>query len=171
MKRHIIVVFLAVWFIILGLCSSVNAEWWRNEQLQQKLQLTETQVQQMDQIFNAYRDQLKLDSERSRTLQGELNKLLAQETLDEQAITQTVQELNTLRSQMFEAMIAMKLAVRKVLTPEQLKQILTENPNIFTAGARWIGSGQTRNRSLRQAPRGKVDIENIVPNDAQEEKK
>ena len=81
-----------------------------------------------------------------------MNNLLTQEKLDEKAVDQTQKTLIQTRMQMFQEMLGMKLAVRKVLMPDQIRLLLSEDAKIFTTQKRWIGMAG------RRPTRGRVVI-------------
>ena len=75
--------------------------------------------------------------------------MLRQEKLDEKAVDQTQKTLIQTRMQMFQDMLGMKLAVRKVLMPEQIRLLLSEDARIFSTQKRWTvmaGRRPTRGR-------------------------
>jgi Spy/CpxP family protein refolding chaperone len=120
--------------------------------LREKLQLKEQQLQKMNQIFNAYREKrIELTAE-AQKLQLKLNNLLTQEKLDEKAVDQTQKNLIQMRMQMFQEMLGMKLAVRKMLTPDQIRLLLSEDARIFSTQKRWTGMAG------RRPTRGRVVI-------------
>ncbi len=81
-----------------------------------------------------------------------MNNLLAQEKLDEKAVDQTQKTLIQTRMQMFQEMLGMKLAVRKVLMHDQIKLLLSEDAKIFSTQKRWA------RMSGRRPTRGRVFI-------------
>ena len=151
MKRFLVLVFISP-FLIIGLNSSATAQWWQDKALSEKLQLKEQQLQKMNQIFNAYKEKrIELTAE-AQKLQLNLNSQLTQEKLDEKAVDETQKNLIQTRMQMFQNMLDMKLSVRKVLMPEQVRLLLSEDANIFSTQKRW-----TRMAGMRPA-RGRVIV-------------
>ena len=148
MKRFIVLVFLS-FFLIMGHNDLAGAQWWQDKALSEKLQLQEQQLQKMNQLFNAYKEKrIELTTE-AQKLQMKLNNLLAQEKLDEKAVDETQKTLIQTRMQMFQDMLGMKLGVRKVLMPEQIRLLLSEDAKIFSTQKRWTrmtGRRPTRGR-------------------------
>lgn len=151
MKRFLVIVIVNI-LLIMGLNGSAGAQWWQDKALREKLQLKEQQLQKMNQIFNAYKEKRIERSAEARKLQLKLNNLLTQEKLDEKAVDQTQKTLIQTRMQMFQEMLGMKLAVRKVLMPDQIRLLLSEDARIFSTQKRWTGMAG------RRPTRGRVVI-------------
>ncbi|MEE8552412.1 MAG: periplasmic heavy metal sensor [Desulfobacterales bacterium] len=151
MKRFLALVFVNI-FLIMGLNASAGAQWWQDKALREKLQLKEQQLQKMNRLFNAYKEKRIERSAEAQKLQLKLNNLLTQEKLDEKAVDQTQKTLIQARMQMFQEMLGMKLAVRKVLMPDQIRLLLSEDARIFSTQKRWAGM------SGRRPTRGRVVI-------------
>ncbi len=151
MKRFLVIVIVNI-FLIMGLNASAGAQWWQDKALREKLQLKEQQLQKMNQLFNAYKEKRIERSAEAQKLRLKLNNLLTQEKLDEKAVDQTQKTLIQTRMQMFQEMLGMKLAVRKVLMPDQIKLLLSEDAKIFSTRKRWTGMAG------RRPTRGRVVI-------------
>jgi len=151
MKRFLVLVFVNI-FLIIGLSASAGAQWWQDKALREKLQLKEQQLQKMNQIFNGYKEKRIERSAEAQKLQMKLNNLLTQEKLDEKAVDQTQKTLIQTRMQMFQEMLGMKLAVRNVLMPDQIRLLLSEDARIFSTQKRWTGMAR------RRPTRGRVVI-------------
>lgn len=151
MKRFLVLVFVNI-LLIIGLNASAGAQWWQDKALREKLQLKEQQLQQMNHLFNDYKEKRIERSAEAQKLRLKLNNLLTQEKLDEKAVDQTQKMLIQTRMQMFQEMLGMKLAVRKVLMPDQIRLLLSEDAKIFSTQKRWTGMAG------RRPTRGRVVI-------------
>ena len=151
MKRFLLLLFVS-FFLMMGFNPSVEAQWWQDKALSEKLQLKEPQLQKMNQLFNAYKEKRIERSSEAQKLRLKLNNLLAQEKLDEKAVDQTQKTLIQTRMQMFQEMLGMKLAVRNVLMPDQIRLLLSEDAKIFSTQKRWAGMAG------RRPTRGRVVI-------------
>ena len=143
MKRFLLLLFVS-FFLMMGFNPSVEAQWWQDKALREKLQLKEQQLQKMNQLFNAYREKRIERFAEAQKLRLKLNNLLTLEKLDEKAVDQTQKMLIQTRMQMFQEMLGMKLAVRKVLMPDQIKLLLSEDAKIFSTQKRWTGMAGRR---------------------------
>ena len=151
MKRFLVILFVNI-LLIMGLNASAGAQWWQDKALREKLQLKEQQLQKMNRLFNAYKEKRIERSAEAQKLQLKLNNLLALEKLDEKAVDQTQKTLIQTRMQMFQEMLDMKLGVRKVLMPDQIRLLLSEDARIFSTQKRWAGMAG------RRPTRGRVVI-------------
>ncbi len=151
MKRFLLLLFVS-FFLMMGLNATAGAQWWQDKALREKLQLKEPQLQKMNQLFNAYKEKRIERSAEAQKLRLKLNNLLAQEKLDEKAVDQTQKTLIQTRMQMFQEMLGMKLAVRRVLMPDQIRLLLSEDAKIFSTQKRWTGMAG------RRPTRGRVVI-------------
>ena len=134
-----------------------HGEWWRNKGIKEKLTLSDEQIKHMETIFTVHqKTRVDLQSD-VRKAQIELKSLMSQETLEEEKVEQAALLLSTAQQQILQETVRMKLAVRKVLTPEQIKVLLVEDPDIFTIGRRWSGS---KRRVVKQ---GKVIVKEGQP--------
>jgi len=131
-------------FSLLFLFSSLaHGQWWQSKELKEKAKLTETQIKEMDNIFNTYRQQRIDLSAKAQKSRLEVNNLLAREKLDQKKIDEASDKLIAARQQMFKEMVNMKLKIRGHLTPEQIRMLLAEDPNMFSLQKRWM-KGQKR---------------------------
>ena len=151
MKRFLLLLFVS-FFLMMRFNPSVEAQWWQDKDLSEKLQLKEQQLQKMNQLFNAHKEKRIERSAEAQKLRLKLNNLLTQEKLDEKAVDQTQKTLIQTRMQMFQELLGMKLAVRKVLMPDQIRLLLSEDAKIFSMQKRWTGMAG------RRPTRGRVVI-------------
>lgn len=152
MQRFLGVALAGTMFLLIGLSAPACAQWWQNKALSLKLELTQEQLQEINRIFNAYQNQRIEYTAQGQKLQRELNGLLNRQQLDDKAADLTLKALNTNRMRMFQEMVHMKLAVRRVLRPEQVSLLLAEDPKIFSTQKRWTG------KNSRRAKKGRVNI-------------
>ena len=132
---------------------SAQAEWWKNKSLKEKLTLTKAQIEEMDRIFTQFKKtRIELQGE-LRKHQVELNNLMSREELKEKKINKEVDELAKTRKKFLAELVKMRLAIRKLLSPDQLKLLLSEYPDIFNLNRRWTG------RQRRTIKKGKVILE------------
>ena len=151
MKRFLVFVFIGV-MLVMGLNAPAGAQWWQDKTLSEKLQLKERQLQEMNRVMNAYKEKRIGLSTEAQKLQKKLNNLLSQEKLDEEALGQIQKTFIQTRLQIFDEMLAMKIAVRKVLEPEQIRLLLYEDAKIFSTQKRWI------TMTRRDSAKGRSDI-------------
>lgn len=97
--------------------------WWKNSDLASKLQLTDQQVQQLENTF--YQHRLKLADLRANIEKQDLTmqQLLDAPTPNDAAIMAQVDQRSAARNQLDREFTQMTLDFRKILTPDQWKQL------------------------------------------------
>jgi periplasmic protein CpxP/Spy len=97
--------------------------WWKNSDIASKLQLTDQQVQQLENTF--YQHRLKLTDLRANIEKQDLTmqQLLDAPTPNDAAIMAQVDQRSAARNQLDREFTQMALDFRKILTPDQWKQL------------------------------------------------
>ena len=91
--------------------------------MMQALDLTDAQRDQIHQILESNREQNADLREQMKAFHEQMRALWSADQPDKDAILAKWSEGQSLRAQMFERMVDVRLAVRAVLTPEQLTQL------------------------------------------------
>ncbi len=102
--------------------------WWKNSDVASKLKLSDQQVQQLENTF--YQHRLKLVDLRANVEKQDLQlqQLLDAANPDDSAILTQVDQLSAARNQLAREFTLMSLDFRKVLTPDQWKQLRSMMP-------------------------------------------
>jgi len=100
-----------------------HGRWWDNPHVAQKIGLTDAQKQQMDEIFEKHRPQLKELNATLKKEEATLHPLLQADTLDEQKVLRQIDTVAQARANLEKANARMLFGLRKVLTPEQWKKL------------------------------------------------
>jgi Spy/CpxP family protein refolding chaperone len=97
--------------------------WWKNSNIAQKLNLTDSQVKQLEDTF--YQHKLKLIDITAEMQKSDmkLQQMLDADTVDESAVNAQVDQVLTARGKMEREFTNMNLNFRKILTPDQWKQL------------------------------------------------
>ncbi|HEY3132072.1 MAG TPA: Spy/CpxP family protein refolding chaperone [Acidobacteriota bacterium] len=116
-------------FLLAALCGAAplyaqidipQGKWWKNDaELVQALNLTPHQVEQIENIFESYRDtllDLQLDFQKKSL---DLKRMLQADRLDEQRIEVQATQLEQARSELAKQRLMMMVKIRKQLTPDQ----------------------------------------------------
>ena len=143
--------------IFLGFVSTLSAKsakdrWWKNQDLVQKVKITEEQQNKIDKVFKKSRSDLKKLRTKSSELNTQLNSIFGKEDLDQEKFGETLMKFADIRQQQYIEMVQMKVKVREVLTKDQIKIILAEYPGIFNLSAK---------RSDRAGPRSKKKLKTL----------
>ena len=102
--------------------------WWKNSDVTSKLHLTDQQVQQLESTF--YQHRLKLVDLRANIEKQDLalEQLLDAPTPNDSAILAQVDQRSAARNQLDREFTQMTLDFRKILTPDQWKQLRSMMP-------------------------------------------
>ena len=97
--------------------------WWKNSNIAQKLNLTDTQIKQLEDAFYQHRLKLVDIGAAMEKSDMKLQQMLDADTVDESAVNAQVDQVLAARGQMEREFTAMNLNFRKILTLEQWKQL------------------------------------------------
>jgi Spy/CpxP family protein refolding chaperone len=111
--------------------------------IQAELGLSDDQVGQLQKLKRDGRSQMIQHRASLRIAEGELQDLLRAPAVDENAISAKVKQVTDLQAAGTQARVARRLALRRVLTPEQLTKFDSLGP------ARGTGGGPRRHRGPR----------------------
>jgi protein CpxP len=107
----------------------MDGKWWNNTELAKKLNLTDQQVQQMEQIFQQHR--LKLIDQRAVVEKAEvtLQPMLEADRPDETQVLAQIDKVAQARAELEKSNARMLLGIRQVLTADQWKQLKSDMPH------------------------------------------
>jgi Spy/CpxP family protein refolding chaperone len=97
--------------------------WWKNAELAKHLNMTEVQITQLEKIWQDARLKnidLRAEAQKQQAL---LQPLIESETPDESKILQQMDRVSASHSALAKSAVSEHLAMQKVLTPEQVKQL------------------------------------------------
>jgi Spy/CpxP family protein refolding chaperone len=112
-------------------------EWWKNSDTAKKMQLSESQIAQLDQIFTDHRTKLANYGREMGKQDLELQNLLDADVPDEGQIGRQVDRVLAARGRLEREFTMMSLDLRKVLSIEQWRELKTirqergPGPNVF----------------------------------------
>lgn len=97
--------------------------WWQDSQIAQKLQLTDNQITQLNQIFTQHRVNLQSGVQEEQKANQALDTLLATEQPDDDQVNAQVDQVLAARNKLQREFTTMNVDFRKVLTLDQWKQL------------------------------------------------
>ena len=103
-------------------------QFWKNSETVSKLNLSTTQVTQLDQLFTQHKANLKTDMGNMRTADQALRTLLDQDNPDQTQVTNAANQVLAARATLERETTTMMLDFRKVLTAAQWKQLREMHP-------------------------------------------
>lgn len=106
-----------------GMGMGMGGKWWKNSELVKKLGLSESQVQQIEKAFQDHRMQL-IDLRAALQKQElTMQPLVDAERPDEAKVTAQIDKVTQARADLEKSNAKMLLAIRRILTVEQWKQL------------------------------------------------
>ena len=97
--------------------------WWKNSKVAEKLNLTDAQIKQLEDTFFQHKMKLIDIGAAVEKSDMKLQQMLDADTVDESAVNAQVDQVLAARGQMEREFTTMNLNFRKILTPEQWKQL------------------------------------------------
>jgi len=96
-----------------------HGKFWKREKVRDKLDLSQAQVQNLEQIFASHQQSLVDLEANVKRERSELDTLLTNEQTDDARVMTQVDVLEQARARLGKARVMMLLEMRKVLTPAQ----------------------------------------------------
>lgn len=93
-----------------------------HQRMQQELGLSDAQVADLEKLMSAQRKAAIRQRAEQQIARMELEELMRADTLDEKAVDAKIRQVTELQASAFRARIDERVAMRKVLTPEQFKK-------------------------------------------------
>jgi Spy/CpxP family protein refolding chaperone len=116
-------------------------KWWQDSEVAKKLQLSDGQVSQLDQIFYQHRLRLIDCSAEMEKADLKLDNLLDAESPDEGQVNSQVDAVLAARSKLEREFTGMNVDVRKVLSLQQWKQLKTIHGDMGMPGHKMLFRG------------------------------
>ena len=101
----------------------VGGDWWKNSDIAQKINLTDSQKQQIQQIFSDHRSNLVSLRGSFENEEGKLRNLVNQDPPQDDQVLAQVDQVTAARGKLDREFAAITLAFRKVLSGDQWKQL------------------------------------------------
>jgi Spy/CpxP family protein refolding chaperone len=119
----------------------MGGKWWKNSELVKKLGLSESQVQQIEKIFQDHRMQLIDLRAALEKQEAVMQPLVDAERPDEAKVTAQIDKVAQARANLEKSNAQMLLAIRRVLTVDQWKQLQAQGMGPMR-GPRMMGGGK-----------------------------
>ncbi|HVY54687.1 MAG TPA: hypothetical protein VHC46_02930 [Thermodesulfobacteriota bacterium] len=103
-----------------GLMSGeIHYKWWKNPKIVQQLDLTDKQIDEIEGIFNSYKDQI-IDSQRAlKKEETRLLDILRQPECSSDQVMEITDHIEDMRANLTRIKVEMLLKIKNVLTSEQ----------------------------------------------------
>jgi Spy/CpxP family protein refolding chaperone len=103
--------------------------WWKNSEIVQKINLSDSQVQQIESIFQQSRAALETNGRALRQAEEALTPMVDAETINDAQIEAQLDTIAQARMNLEKAHAQMLLAIRKVLTHDQWMTLQSLGPS------------------------------------------
>lgn len=148
--------------------AGMHGKWWNNTELAKKLNLTDQQVTQMEQIFQQSRVQLIDKRAAVEKAEVALQPLMEADRPDESQVLAQIDKVAQARADLEKTNARMLLGIRQVLNADQWKQLKTEMPRPGMGMRRRGGEGGEM-RPRRRGPEGGPNAPPLPPPPPQDE--
>ena len=101
----------------------LGADWWRNSEVAQSINLTEAQQKQLNDIFTSHRGNLVTLRGNVEAEEKKFHSLLEQQPPQQDQVLAEMTQLQIARNTMEKEFTVMSLSFRSVLTPDQWKKL------------------------------------------------
>ncbi len=102
--------------------------WWKNSKIAEKLQLTDSQIKQLEDAFYQHRLKLIDNGAEMEKADMKLQQMMDADTVDEAQVNAQVDQVLAARGKMEREFTMMTLNFRRILTPDQWKQLRAMHP-------------------------------------------
>ncbi len=97
--------------------------WWRNGQVVEELELSQTQVETIENIFQRYKGEIKYFNKELNKKEKKLKKLIKNSDSTREDVLKVTDEINILKADAHKLKVNMFWEIREVLTPKQRTQL------------------------------------------------
>jgi Spy/CpxP family protein refolding chaperone len=102
-----------------------SGKWWYNQKVVQNLNLTQSEIHQLDQLWvDSQRRLIELKNTVERE-QFELDTLLSKKTVDDAAVRQQFKRLERARTDLADERLRFVIGVREIIGPDRFQQLKT----------------------------------------------
>lgn len=113
-----------------GPAHAQRSRWWKDQQLQKELALTEDQISRIDAVFQAASPALRAQQRALSNLEEELSKLVVDIRIQEPEVDHFVTKVEAARAELGKARTMMIFRMRRILTVDQhvkLQKLFEQN--------------------------------------------
>jgi TonB family protein len=117
-------------------------KWWKNSQVVKQLQLKESQVAQIEQIFISHQNKLLSANVELKKFELQLKMLMQSEPVQESQAQKAIEQVAMARAELEKASASMMLSIRKTLSKEQWNKLDTiRNTQILMPAPKTAAAG------------------------------
>ena len=104
--------------------SDLSFKWWKHRDIIKALNLSDRQINQIDQVFNRNKGEIISLNNRLKRRESELNRMINSPNTPEDQIFKASNNVESIRGDLRQVRLNMRIKIRSVLTPKQRKKLL-----------------------------------------------
>ncbi len=97
----------------------IHYKWWKNARIREEMELTDKQVETIDDIFSSYRGRILLFQRELKQEEAELLKVLRKPECSRDEVMEITDHIEDMKATLTRIKVEMYLKIKNVLTPEQ----------------------------------------------------
>jgi TonB family protein len=109
--------------ILLSAPQSELGKWWKNSEIVRQLQLTDTQIDQIEKSFLEHRHSLADAAARLQQQESQLNRLMQSDRVDEARAQAQIERVAAARAALEKANASLMLSIRKAISVDQWNRL------------------------------------------------
>ena len=121
----------------------VPGKWWKNSQIVKQLQLKESQVAQIEQVFLNHQNKLLSANVELKKCELQLKTLMQAEPIRDAQVQKAIEQIAGARAELEKANSYMMLSIRKILSKEQWNKLDIIQNSQKTLSAEMVASSKT----------------------------
>ncbi len=118
-----LILLIPVWAPLAGAQSEPSGKWWHDSGIKAELKLQDSEIKQLDRLFNKSRRRLIDLKNKVEKAQFEYQRLMEAEPLDENAVNRQFTQLEKARSQLASERSRFLVEVRKILGHQRFQRL------------------------------------------------
>lgn len=102
----------------------LSFKWWKHHDTVKALNLSDKQINQIDQVFNRHKGEISSLNNRLKRKESELNRMINNPNTPEDQIFKASNNVESIRDNLRQVRLNMRIKIRSILTPKQRKKLL-----------------------------------------------
>jgi len=104
--------------------SDLSFKWWKHRDIIKELNLSDRQINQIDQVFNSNKGKISSLNNRLKRRESELNKMINNPNTPDDQIFKASNNVESIRDDLRQVRLNMRIKIRSILTPKQREKLL-----------------------------------------------
>jgi Spy/CpxP family protein refolding chaperone len=101
----------------------IHYKWWKNPRIKEEMELTDKQVESIEEIFTSYREQIILFQRELKREEAELLTVLRKPECSRDEVMEITDHIEDMKATLTRIKVEMYLKIKNVLTTEQVKTL------------------------------------------------